>query len=152
MVGQKNMVLASFRITITDTAQLDRTSRSRLATGELDGLIAGQSFICQDRPATDHTELRIGLKTRDKQYSFLCQLVIPGVVGIAPVDGHHAAFGEFQCTADFNVTGLAFRDGDELREIALMIQADMELDRTLGRTKISPRKSRQAQVDGRGIQ
>jgi len=54
MVSQKNIMLASFRITITDTTQLDGTFLCRLRIGELDGLISGQPFVCQDRSATDN--------------------------------------------------------------------------------------------------
>ena len=53
IVGQKNVVLASFRITITNTTQLDGKFLCRLSTSKLNGLIAGQPFARQDRPATD---------------------------------------------------------------------------------------------------
>gem|GEM_PF-3042856 len=114
IVGQKHIVLAGFRITITDTTQLNGAFLCRQSTGEFDALIAGQPGVCQDRSATDNTGFRIGFKPGNKEYSFLCQLVIPGIIVIAPVDGHHAAFGEFQCATRLNITGLAVSDGDEL--------------------------------------
>jgi len=46
----------------------------------------------------------------------------------------------------------AFRDGGEFGEITFMIQTGMKLDGALGRSENGPRKGRQAQIDGRGIQ
>ena len=107
-------MLAGFRVSITDTTQWDGTFLCRLSAGELDGLIAGQAFACQDRSATDNSGFGIGLKSSNKEYPFFCQLLVPGVVIIATVDSHHTAFGELQGTTHLNITGLAVSDSDEL--------------------------------------
>ncbi len=68
----------------------------------------------------------------DKEYSFLGQTVIPSVVVVTPVDGNNATFGERQCAANLDITDLAFGDDGEFRQVAFMIQTDMEFDDALG--------------------
>ena len=94
----------------------------------------------------------MGLQARDKEYSFLRQLLIPGVIVIGPINSHHRAFRKLQCAANANLSGLAFSDRYKLRKIAAMIQPNMEFDGSFGGAEISPGKDRQAQVDRRGIQ
>ena len=80
------------------------------------------------------------------------QLVIPLVVGMATVIDHDTVGRECQHTASFDVGGLALGEGDELRQIAVMVQAYMQLDGALAGAETCPGKQAQTQIHGRGIQ
>ena len=61
VVGQKNIVFAGFRITITGTTQLNGTFLCRLGTDEFDGLVAAQPRARQVRPASDTRDFALDL-------------------------------------------------------------------------------------------
>ena len=57
-----------------------------------------------------------------------------------------------QNVEDFDVVQLAVGDMDEARDVAAQIEQRVHLDRCLGRAKRCPRKQRQAQIDGGGVE
>jgi len=89
-------------------------------------LITAQSFVLQDRLTTDNLVFSVGFEASNKEYLFLCQLVVPTVIAVPPVNSYNAALGKLQCTANLNIAGLALRNGDKLRKIAAVIQSDMK--------------------------
>src|SRR5690625_1625603 len=84
IIGQKNVFPAGFRITIAHTAQRNRAVFS-LSAGQPDGLITGQALLRFHLSTLKDTMASIALQPGDKENPLIIQLVIPGVVGIAPV-------------------------------------------------------------------
>lgn len=83
-------MFSCINISITDTAKLIRTFLCCPDTCKSDSLIAGQAFVLQNRLAIDHLVLRIGFEACNKEYAFLCQLVIPIIIVVTPVDDYNA--------------------------------------------------------------
>jgi len=132
IVGQKNVVLAGLRIAVANTTQLNGAFFCGLNTSKFDAQITAQAFVFQDRTTTYHTGFCIGPEARDKEYSFLSQAVIPGVVVVTPINNHHAAFGEIPDAPNFDITDLACGDEGEFGQVVCMIQTHMEFDGTFG--------------------
>jgi len=79
-------------------------------------------------------------------------LVAPPVVGIATVIVHDTTAGECQHPTGLDVGGFALGEGDELRQIAVIVQPDMQLDGAFGGAEIRPGKQAQTQIHGGGIE
>lgn len=76
----------------------------------------------------------------------------PDEVEIAAIhDVERASLGN-DLIEDVHIVQLAVADVDEAGNIAAQVEQRMQLDRCLGRTKRSPRKYRQTQIDGGRIQ
>ena len=54
------------------------------------------------------------------------QLIIPGIVGIATIHDHDAAFGWLQRPGSGNVMGFAIGDGQKGGQHAVMVEASSE--------------------------
>src|SRR5206468_5182087 len=80
------------------------------------------------------------------------ETIQPLEVEEAPIhDVERAGLGQ-QLIEDVDLVHLAVADVDEGRDVAAQIEQRVQFDRRLGRAKGCPRKHRQTQIDGRGIQ
>ena len=80
------------------------------------------------------------------------QVIKPLEVDIASVhDVEGAGLGQQQ-VENIDIVQLAVADVEERRDVAAQVQQRVQLDGRLGRAKRRPRKHRQAQIDGAGIQ
>ena len=96
--------------------------------------------------------LEIGFGARHKEAARVVQAMEPFEVEIASVhDVEGTWLGQPQ-VEDIDVVQFAVADVQERGNVAAQIQKRVQLDGRLGRAKRSPRKHRQAQVDGAGIQ
>ena len=82
----------------------------------------------------------------------MIQVVIPRIIGIASVEDDKTALGQRQGAGRIDLMHPPFGDRQEGRQIAVMVQPDMQLDGTLGGTEVRPGQHRQAHVDDRGIE
>jgi hypothetical protein len=74
----------------------------------------------------------------------MVQVVIPRIIGIAPVDDNEAALGQRQGAGRIDLVHPAFGDRQEGRQIAVVVQPDVQLDGAPGGTKVRPGEHRQA--------
>jgi len=81
------------------------------------------------------------------------------VQGEEPLEVHVATVHDVESSRlgrqnieDVDIVQLAVGDMDEGGNVASQIQQGMELDGRLGGAKVRPRKDRQAQVDGGGVE
>ena len=138
---------------------LNRTRRRRrvevltgVKAGEHDGLIANQSGASIDRMRITTLGFEVGFGAGDKEAFRLVQPIKPVEVDVASVhDVESAGLGQQQ-VQNVDVVQFAIADVEERRDVAAQVQERVQLDGRLGRAKRSPRKYRQAQVDGAGIQ
>lgn len=79
-------------------------------------------------------------------------MVIPGIVGITPVDDENTALGQLERSGRDEVWGLTIRDGHECGQQSSVIQTHMEFDRPLGGLIPRPGKDAQAEIDRGGIE
>ena len=94
MIGEEDVVLAGFSVVVADAAQANRAVLVGLQAGELDDLVTSKALVGCDLLAFDDAVLSIPLQPDDGEHAFLCQLVIPSVIGIATVKDHDAASGK----------------------------------------------------------
>ena len=120
--------------------------------GEHDGLIANQPRASIDWMRITTLGFEVGFGAGDKEAFCLVQLIKPLEVDVASVhDVESTRLGQQQ-VQNVDVVEFAIADVDERRDVAAQVQERVQLDGRLGRAKRSPRKYRQAQVDGTGIQ
>lgn len=96
------------------------------------------------------TQIRFGAD--DEETARLMQAVQLIEVDVAPIHDVEGAGLRHQHVEDVDLVPLAVADVDEARDVASEIEQRMHPDGGLGRAKRRPRKHRQAQVDGRGVQ
>src|SRR5208337_1046216 len=115
-------------------------------------LIADQSRAAIDCPGGNALDIRVALGSSDEEPATLMQRVESCEIQIPTV--HHiesASFGD-QYVQDVDVVPFAVGNMDKTGDCAAQIQQRMQLDRRLGRAKRCPRKQRQTQIDGGGVQ
>jgi len=65
-------------------------------------------------------------------------------VCIAPITGNHTAGGKGQYLASVDVSGLAIREADKLRQIPVMVEPHIQHYGAVGMAEILPGKQAQA--------
>ena len=73
-------------------------------------------------------------------------------VQVPPVDGDDATGGKREMAGGSDIGSLAIGDHGEVRQIAVVIQEQVELDGAFGLTEVSPGKQAETKVDGRGVE
>ncbi len=92
--------------------------------------------------------LCIAFEAGDKEYSVVCQLVIPTVVVVAFINRNNTPLWKVQSTPHRNVGIFTIGYRDKLRKVTGVIQPHVQLYRPFGGSKVRPRKDRQTQVYG----
>ena len=152
IVGKEHQVLAGCGIFESDPTQGGVEVLLGVKAREHDGLIADQSGAAIDGMGIAALGFEIGFGTGDKEAFRLVQLIEPIEVDVTSVhDVESAGLGQ-QEIEDVDVVQFAVADVKERRDVAPQIQQRVQLDGCLGRAKRSPRKDRQTQVDGAGVQ
>src|SRR3989338_318045 len=151
MVGQEDQRLA-LRIFDFDAPDRRWEMLLRIETGQRTQLVADDASraICWQGVSSRKAQIRLG--TRHEETACLVQTMQPGEVEIAAIhDVERPSFGN-DLVENIHVVQLAVADVDEAGDIATQVEQRMQLDRRFGRTKRSPRKYRQTQIDGGCIQ
>jgi hypothetical protein len=152
VVGKKDQVFSSFEIFELHSSQRRIEPFARIEDGEHDGLVADQAGAFVDFAGVAALNFEIGLGTRDEETAGTAQSKKALEIDIAAI--HHvegARFGN-QLVEQVDVVPFAVADMNEGRDIAPQVQERMQLDSRFGRTKRCPRKHRQTQIDGGGVE
>ena len=104
------------------------------------------------RVALDDGVVGIPLQSRHEEHLRGRQLREPGEVDVALVDDHNGARQKLLLPRHRSLAVLAVCDHQEGRQIPVVIECEMQLDRTFGAAKRRPRKHLRAQVDDRRIE
>lgn len=151
MVGQKDQRLA-LRIFDFDAPDRRWEMLLRIKAGQRTQLVADDAgrAICWQGVSSRKAQIRLG--TRHEETACLVQTVQSGEVEIAAIhDVERPSFGN-DLVENVRIVQLAVVDVDKAGDIAAQVEQRVQLDRRLGRAKRSPRKYRQAQIDGGRIQ
>ena len=152
IVGQEDQRLVGPRILEADATQWRVEILARIETGEHDRLIADQAGRAIDRMRVATLDAEIGFAAGNEEA--LCQVKARQSLEVEkpPVhDVERTRLGQ-QLVEDVDLVQLAIADVDEARDIAAQIEQRVQLDGRLGGAKWRPRKHRQAQIDGGGIE
>ena len=97
-------------------------------------------------------ELGVALGTGHKEGLGLVNHKQPGEIQIAPIHQVERPRLEHQIVQHIDLVRLAVGDVNETGDVASQVQQRVQLDGGLGRAKRSPRKHRQTQIDGAGVE
>lgn len=152
VVGQKDQRLACFWITIADAAHGDWIIVLGVKPGEHNGLVETQAggFVHGAGVTACAAEVLFG--AGDEESAALVEPMPPGKVEVAAIhDVERAGFPD-QLVEDIDVMHTAGGDNDDGGKVALESQQGVEFDGGLVLPKRGPRKQRETQVNGGGIQ
>lgn len=97
-------------------------------------------------------ELRIALGTGDEESLCLVNSKEPREIQITAIHQIKSCCFDGQLVQQVDLVGLAVGDPNEAGDSAVQVQQRVQLDSGLGSSKRSPRKHRQTQIDGGGVQ
>ena len=124
----------------------------RVIAGKHHGLIANQTCAAVDGMRITPQNAQIGLGPNDEETAGLMEAVETREIEIAAIHQIECArFGQ-QLIEDVDLVQFAVADVEKRWDITAQIEQGMQFDGGLGRAEWCPRKHRQTQVDGGGIQ
>ena len=152
IVGEEDQPLAGCGVFESDATQRGVEVLTGVEAGEHDGLIANQARASIDRMRITTLGFEVGFGAGHKEAFRLVQPIKSFEIDVSSVhDVESAGLGQQQIQ-NVDVVQFAIADVEKGRNVATQVQERVQFDGRLGRTKRSPRKYRQAQVDGAGIQ
>lgn len=152
VVGEKDQRLVGLGILEPNATQRRREALVRIEACEDDGLIADQPGGAVDGMRVPAVCFEIRFAAGDKEAARFVNAIQTLEVEEAPIHHVERARLGHQLIEDVDLVHLAVADVDEGRDVATQIEQRVQFDRRFGPPKWRPRKHRQAQVDGGGIQ
>jgi len=152
VVGQKDQRDAGLGIAIADAAQRVGIISLGMEAGRCHGLIKTQAggFVHRTGITAGAPEVLLG--TGDEEGGGLMELMPPGEVEVATIHDVERAGFPSQLVENVYVVNTARRDNDDSGKVALECQQGVQFDGGLVPPKRGPRKQREAQVNGGGVQ
>src|SRR5229473_891729 len=152
IVGQEDEGLGGFGILKTDAAQGGLEALVRVEAREDDTLVADQAGLAIDRMRVPALHLEVRLTAGHEEAAGLVKTMETLEVEEATIhDVEGPGLGQ-QLVEDVDLVHFAIADVDEGGNVAAQIQQRVQFDGRLGRAERRPRKYRQAQIDGRGVE
>ena len=151
VVGHEHVAICCQRVAVDDPSQPVRIGLAAAGAGQLDRLVAENTGPGSDVMLVGDPIPHAALQARHEGDTMGLQLVKPREIETGVVGDDHAAGLEHPRTGHGHVAGLAVGHADETRQVAGLVQPDVQLDRSLRAAERRPREDRQAQVDGRSI-
>lgn len=140
MIGDKGDDLLGFLIPEIDSSEGMRTLLPGIVSVQFDQLIVEDVPVMWNRSLLDNTVISIPLLPGDEVYPLIGP---PGehlIINISPVNDNYGAGRKRESVCDLHLMDIAFCDIGKDREVAFMIQKEMELDRSLGLPVFRPVK------------
>ena len=152
VIGQKDQRLAGFWIAIPDAAQGDGIIVMGVKAGQHHGLVKTQTggFVHRVGVTTGAAEVFLG--AGDKESAALVEAMPAGEVEIATIHEVERASFPDELVEEVDVMNTARGDNDDGGKVALERQQGVKFDGGLVLPKGGPRKEREAEVNGGGIQ
>lgn len=152
LVGEEDERLAGFGVFESNTAQMNGVVLLRVEAVERNGLIANDAGwpICFRR--IDAMEVHVRLGPRDEESAGQMQNVKASEIDVATIHDVDGTGLGYQQVERMHIVQLAVGNMNEARNAATQVEQRMHLHCGLGRAEVCPRKDRQAQVDGRGVE
>ena len=150
-VGKEEVAVARGRIEVPDAAKIDGDA-VRLSAQNPDGLVRADPAERRRLTALDDAESRAPLEPCDEVGSLNTELIEPGVVDVAPIEGEDAVRLRDQVSGLTDVMGRAGGYPQERRDVAVVVEQGVELDGALGPSKLRPREDAEAQIDHTGVE
>ena len=152
VVGQKDQRLAGFWIAIADAAHGDGIIVLGVQPGEHHGLVETQAGVFVHGTGVTAGAAEVLFGAGDEESTALVEAMPAGEVEVAAIhDVERAGFPD-ELVEDIDVMHTARGDNDDGGKVALESQQGVEFDGGLVLPKRGPRKQRETQVNGGGVQ
>ncbi len=152
VVGQKDQHLAGFGIAITDASQRGGIIVPGIQAGHHDSLVEAQAGGFVHRAGVTACAAKVLFGAGDKESAALVDAIPAGEVEVAAIhDVKRTGFPD-ELVEDVDIMKTASGDNDDGRKVALEGQQGVEFDRGLVPAESRPRKKREAEVNGGGVQ
>ncbi len=152
VVGQKHQRLARLRIAIANAAQRLRIRPLSVEAAQHHGLVETQTGALVHRVRITPLTTEVFLGASNEESRMLLNPMQARKVQIAPVHDVERTRLVNELVENVHVVDAARRDNDHGGKVALQAQQGVEFDRRFVSAESGPRKERQAQVDGCGVQ
>src|ERR1035441_5681027 len=123
-----------------------------LESGKADDLVAHHVAVLWNLQFFFHLVNRLLLHPRHEVHFLLRQFPKPLVVVVAAVNGQDRPRSEPQRARHLDLAGLAFGHRRERRQVAIVVQQQVQLDRALGPPEFRPVEHAHRQVDDAPVQ
>ena len=147
VVGEKHVVLAGLSVPVADPPEQDRALLPALSARERDGLVRGHAAAGGVRTTFPNRVTDSPLEPRHERNPLCVKGFQPAEVLVQTVRDDNAPPRQPQRLRDLDVRRLPIRHTHERRQVAGMVEADVDLDRPLALAVLRPREQREAQVD-----
>lgn len=147
MIGDEDENAAGVFTNRLDTAQQMRTLVLGAHTGQTDGLILEDVPVLRHGMFLDHLEQGVVLHAGDEIDAALRPFGEQPVVVVTPVIDDDGVGREVHLMGGLDVGHLAIGDEAEARQVAVVVEHQMQLDRALGGAELRPVIHGQAQID-----
>ena len=152
VVGQKDQRRAGFRVTIADAAQRVGIVNLGVKSGGHDRLVESQASGFVDGAGVTAGAAEVVLGASNEESAAVMEAMPPGKVEVAAIhDVERAGFPD-QLVEDVDVVNTARRNNDDRGKVAVQVQQGVEFDGGLMPPERGPRKQREAEINGGGIQ
>jgi len=148
IVGQEGEPGLFLGVEVHDAAQGVGIALRRADAGEANGLVATHAAGVIDRARGAQVELQVLFGARDKKRASLREQIETGEVHITAVEQIKRSRFQQHLVEKIDIVDLPAGHINTGGNAAAHIQERMQLDRTFVTAKLSPRKQRQAQIDG----
>ena len=139
VIGQELIALAALRVTVTNAAQTYRT----FLTDDFDDVVGSDAGFAVHRAALQEFIHGVLFQASYEEHAFCTQKPEPGVTDKGLVKDHYGTFGQFQCLGDAAFVSSGVGDGDESRDMTIVVEQSVQLDAALSLTKRGPGKKSQ---------
>ena len=147
MIGNEDEGAACVLADRLDSTQQMRALLLGTCSGQADSLILDDVPVLRHGVLLDHLEQSIVLHTSDEIDTGIRPFGEQAVVVVAPVVDDDGVGREVHLVGGLDVSHLAVGDDAEARQVAIVVEYQMQLDRALGGTELCPVIHGKAQVD-----
>jgi len=152
VIGQKDEGFAGFGIAIADATQRDGVIVLGVKAGEHHGLVETQAGGFVHGAGVTAGAAKVLFGTGDEESTTLVDAIPAGEVEIAAIHDVERAGVPDQLVEDIDVMHTASGDNDDGGKVALEGQQGVEFDGGFVLSKRGPRKERETEVNGGGVQ
>ncbi len=152
VIGQEHQCFLAALATRLDPAQQMGTPVLGARLSEPNRFVGQDAAVLRRRMLLDYFVAGVALHAGHEVHPVRGPVAEQHVVVVPPVIDHDRARRERDLMGDLDVGHRAFGDDAEARQVAIVIQHQMQLHRTFGTRVPRPIEHRQAQLDQRRIQ
>ncbi len=152
VVRQEDQDLSRIRVLHFDPSQRIGAFLDGLGTSEFNLFILKHMAVLRDSFVPEDFVQSIVFHAGDKIDPLATPSAPEGIVGIAPIVNDDGSGGKVQFPGDLHIRDLSLAQDGKLGKISIVIQEQVQFDRSLGPSEMGPVKDAQTEIDGGRIE